>query len=170
MCQNEPKYGQRFCSDHLQTAKEMDLPLTKKALSEKQASVSYPSTKTADELFYEDMNEKPTEATDEPSTAISCRNKTIVAPWCTKSLGARKKGCWSRGFFVFVSACGNISYFAPLYRSESMSQVFVITMEWLFKRLQSLPESEWGNYFLCYDNMLVRNRIIWPMYLLYVRQ
>ena len=40
-----------------------------------------------------------------------------------------------------------------MYRSESPSQVFIITLQWLFHVLKDRPESEWKNVILCYDNM-----------------
>ena len=40
-----------------------------------------------------------------------------------------------------------------LCRSESPSQVFIITLQWLIGVLNSIPESEWGGIILAYDNM-----------------
>ena len=38
-------------------------------------------------------------------------------------------------------------------RSESPSQVFLIAIQWLFHVLKNVPESEWGQTVLAYDNM-----------------
>lgn len=40
-----------------------------------------------------------------------------------------------------------------MYRSESPSQVFLIVISWLYKILQNIPESQWGEVILSYDNM-----------------
>ena len=40
-----------------------------------------------------------------------------------------------------------------LFRSESPSQVFLITIEWLYQILSNKPVEEWHNVILAYDNM-----------------
>lgn len=40
-----------------------------------------------------------------------------------------------------------------LYRSESLSQVYVIVCKWLYQRLQSVNGNDWNDIFLCYDNI-----------------
>ncbi len=45
------------------------------------------------------------------------------------------------------------------YRSESIGQVFLITVAWLYQRLQNVPENEWSDLFVAYDNMCQLNRL-----------
>lgn len=46
---------------------------------------------------------------------------------------------------VFVLNCG--------YRSESPTQVFVILLQWLFENLSCIPEDQWSEVIIAYDNM-----------------
>ena len=39
------------------------------------------------------------------------------------------------------------------FRSESPSQAFLIVISWLYVVLQKIPDSEWGDVVLFYDNM-----------------
>lgn len=40
-----------------------------------------------------------------------------------------------------------------IFRSESPSQVFLLAIHYLFRRLKDIPEEEWENFILSYDNM-----------------
>ena len=46
---------------------------------------------------------------------------------------------------VFVLNCG--------YRSESPTQVFIILLHWLFENLSCIPEDQWSEVIIAYDNM-----------------
>ena len=39
------------------------------------------------------------------------------------------------------------------YRSESPTQVFIILLHWLFENLSSIPEDQWSEVIIAYDNM-----------------
>jgi hypothetical protein len=49
--------------------------------------------------------------------------------------------------------------FLLLFRSESLSQVFLIVCRWLYQRLQTVPEEDWKDIFLCYDNICDLNAL-----------
>ena len=40
-----------------------------------------------------------------------------------------------------------------IYRSESPSQVFIITIRWLLHTLSMIPTDNWKDVVVCYDNM-----------------
>jgi hypothetical protein len=40
-----------------------------------------------------------------------------------------------------------------IYISESPSQAFLIVLNWMLSTLQNIPERNWGDIFLAYDNM-----------------
>ena len=40
-----------------------------------------------------------------------------------------------------------------LFRSESTGQVFLLTLHYLYERLKDVPQDEWHNFILSYDNM-----------------
>ena len=53
---------------------------------------------------------------------------------------------------MYLTQCMVWCYYFPC-RSESPSQVFLITIQWLLSILKNLPESEWEKTVLAYDNM-----------------
>lgn len=97
-----------------------------------------------------------------------------------KDLGDKGKlRLWSRGHIFIVRTCGHIDMWRPIYRyvifsytiaitlccmhkinhklhvcrSESPSQAFLIVISWLYEVLQHIPESQWVDVVLFYDNM-----------------
>ena len=48
---------------------------------------------------------------------------------------------------------GCVIFFIVIYRSESPSQVFLITISWLYEVLRKKPVEEWQHVILAYDNM-----------------
>ena len=38
-------------------------------------------------------------------------------------------------------------------RSESPTQVFIILLHWLYENLSSIPEDQWSEVIIAYDNM-----------------
>lgn len=46
-----------------------------------------------------------------------------------------------------------------IYRSESPSQVFIITLAWLFDILKGRPLEKWKDVIVCYDNMCHLNAL-----------
>ena len=45
------------------------------------------------------------------------------------------------------------SLFLHFCSSEGPGQVFLITLQYLLKRLEGIPESQWGEVIVSYDNM-----------------
>ena len=45
------------------------------------------------------------------------------------------------------------SVFHSLTRSEGPGQVFLITIQYLLKGLEEIPESQWEDVIISYDNM-----------------
>ena len=74
--------------------------------------------------------------------------------FCNKDTGEKSRlRQRSRGFVMKVDGAGNIRNAAPLYKSESPSQIFLFVIETMYQELKEMPKEEWGNYVLCYDNM-----------------
>lgn len=97
---------------------------------------------------------------------------------CKKDTGQRSRlRHWSRGHVFVCRPCGHIDFSQPIYklvhyilsctdirnvivsvlncgyRSESPTQVFVILLHWLFENLSSIPEDQWSEVIIAYDNM-----------------
>ena len=85
-------------------------------------------------------------------------NMRYRKPSCNKDTGEKARlRQRSRGVFITVSGGGNILQFQPLYKSESPSQVFMLTVNLIWAELKSVPEENIttfvDNYILCYDNV-----------------
>ncbi|XP_055352820.1 uncharacterized protein LOC129598789 [Paramacrobiotus metropolitanus] len=79
---------------------------------------------------------------------------------CYKQLGETKtKIDRSRGYLFIVRAGGHVESFAPIYGSESPSQVFLILIAWMYLVLQGVPVEKWGEIFIAYDNMCNLDKI-----------
>ena len=59
----------------------------------------------------------------------------------------------SRGHQFVVRAGGHIDAWTPLYQSESVGQVFLIVVTWLYLVLKDLPSEKWTGLWLAYYNM-----------------
>ncbi|CAB3985930.1 Hypothetical predicted protein [Paramuricea clavata] len=88
----------------------------------------------------------------------SCDEETS----CNKDTGGLKAlHSWSRGIFFIVSAGGHIEYWQPLYRSESPTQAFVVTILWLYRKFKGMKNEfsdddirqAMSSICLAYDNM-----------------
>ncbi|CAB3978166.1 Hypothetical predicted protein [Paramuricea clavata] len=89
---------------------------------------------------------------------------------CNKDTGGFKAlHFWSRGMFFIVSAGGHIEYWQPLYKSESPTQAFLITVLWLYRKFKTLEElghsqetiiNEMTSTVLAYDNMCHMDNLI----------
>ncbi|OQV14364.1 hypothetical protein BV898_11482 [Hypsibius exemplaris] len=158
VCETEPANGVLYCKEHVVEAKRHGLPITKNDLlvaGKKHGPCRQQLSDESLNMFEVEMDQMTDQKERKnANNKISCLSKVVVAPWCKKNLGQRKKvGSWSRGLFVFVDGCGHISSLSPLYQSESMSQVFLIVMDWLQKRWSGIPLEEWSKCFLFYDNI-----------------
>lgn len=58
---------------------------------------------------------------------------------------------WFKTILIFYDAYNLL--FAMCFRSESLGQVFLFVVSWLYHTLQSVPRSKWDGIFLAYDNM-----------------
>ena len=73
---------------------------------------------------------------------------------CSKDLGHRNTlRKMSRGHQFIVRAGGHIDAWSPLYQSESVGQVFLILISWLYLVVKDMPVSQWRSIWLAYDNM-----------------
>ena len=63
---------------------------------------------------------------------------------------------WSRGIFAIVRGGGHIETFAPLYKSESPTQVGTLTSKFL---LQNTDKNTWSDVYLSYDIMFNFDRL-----------
>ena len=112
-----------------------------------------------------------------PSVIESCIPSSVnLVTSCRKDLGDKGKlRLWSRGHIFIVRTCGHIDMWRPIFRymqlvyyvatnvimysnecdfrSESPSQAFLIVISWLYEVLQNIPECEWRDVVLFYDNM-----------------
>ena len=66
---------------------------------------------------------------------------------------------WSRGIFAIVRGGGHIETFAPLYKSESPTQVATLTLKFLLQKLQNTDKNTWSDVYLSYDNMCNLDRL-----------
>ena len=111
VCENSPESGSNYCAEHREVAEEMGISTAR--IKGKPAVAVFALDETA---FDGDLTDDAPVRTVTRDQGVSCRNKKVVAPWCTKDLGHMEQGgCWSRGLFVFFHACGVISSFSPLY-------------------------------------------------------
>ena len=54
---------------------------------------------------------------------------------------------------------GHIETFAPLYKSESPTQVATITLKFLLQTLSDTDKKTWSDIYLSYDNMCNLDRL-----------
>ena len=73
---------------------------------------------------------------------------------CNKDTGnkVRLRRC-SRGVVAIVRGGGHIECFAPLYRSESPTQVATFALRFLIETLGKIEPDKWKEIFFGYDNM-----------------
>ncbi|XP_046857183.1 uncharacterized protein LOC124450595 [Xenia sp. Carnegie-2017] len=73
---------------------------------------------------------------------------------CNKETGGKQRlQKWSSGHLFIVRGGGIIDKWSPLYRSESPSQVFLITLSWLRIMLKEINPMNWSSVFFPYDNV-----------------
>ncbi|XP_055354787.1 uncharacterized protein LOC129600331 [Paramacrobiotus metropolitanus] len=79
---------------------------------------------------------------------------------CKKNKGENQRGhLYSRGYLFLVGPTGHIFSFAPIYRAESLGQVYLFVVSALYDLLQNVAPEEWENIFVCYDNICQLNRL-----------
>jgi hypothetical protein len=75
-------------------------------------------------------------------------------PQCNKDTGTKQ--CLQRrirGVFFIISGGGIVRKFAPLYTSESPTQVAFILVAFLMHILKDVPKECWSEIVVAYDNM-----------------
>ena len=73
---------------------------------------------------------------------------------CNKDTGSvMKLRRWSRGILAIVRRGGHIEYFAPLFNSESSTQVAMIFVAFLCEVLKDVRPELWNQMYMSYDNM-----------------
>ena len=77
---------------------------------------------------------------------------------CNKDTGSVVKlRRWSRGIFAIVRGGGHIEQFAPLFNSESPTQVAMILLSFVCETLKDVEPHLWKNLFIrdaIYENWL----------------
>ncbi|XP_055345331.1 uncharacterized protein LOC129593153 isoform X2 [Paramacrobiotus metropolitanus] len=93
------------------------------------------------------------------SEDITCR-KFDPNLGCRKDKGENQRGhLYSRGYLFLVGPTGHIFSFAPIYRAESLGQVYLFIVGALYELLQDVAPEEWEKVFICYDNICQLNRL-----------
>ncbi|XP_055357207.1 uncharacterized protein LOC129602237 [Paramacrobiotus metropolitanus] len=139
-CTEEPLSGFLYCKAHIDIARAEGLPVT--AAAERKARLN--DTLVAAAL------ETESDTAEIFTTTLACR----------KNLGQhRYLKSRSRGWLFFVTAGGIIRMFRPLYGSESSSQVFFHTVEYLFQELSTRNPADYARFTLCYDDMCHLNAL-----------
>ena len=79
---------------------------------------------------------------------------------CNKDTGTNMKlRMWSRGILSTIRGGGHIDHFAPLYNSESPTQVAMILIAFLCEVLKDVKPELWSKMYLSYDNMCNVDRL-----------
>ena len=79
---------------------------------------------------------------------------------CNKDTGSvMKLRRWSRGILAIVRGGGHIEYFAPLFNSESPTQVAMILLAFLSEILKDVRPELWHKIYISYDNMCNVDRL-----------
>ena len=79
---------------------------------------------------------------------------------CNKDTGSvMKLRRWSRGILAIVRGGGHIEYFAPLFNSESPTQVAMILLAFLSEILKDIRPELWHKIYISYDNMCNVDRL-----------
>uniref|UniRef100_K1QWP4 Uncharacterized protein n=1 Tax=Magallana gigas TaxID=29159 RepID=K1QWP4_MAGGI len=93
---------------------------------------------------------------------VYCTNflisRGLSAEICNKDTGEKARlRQRSRGHFLCVTGGGHITYFDPIFKSESPSQILMQVVYLMYLELKDVPEEDleeaMENYILCYDNM-----------------
>ncbi|XP_074632163.1 uncharacterized protein LOC141890549 [Acropora palmata] len=182
VCTEEPEtQASAFCAEHSELAKEKNIPTNLRAFIHDYCRVprntdgSDPSEvnlKNAEKInqiagsLQSDNERRGSSAAESQGTEtfISEHNSILQdceseeaadGVTCNKHTGENQKTLrkWSRGLLLFVRGGGHIERWSPLYVSEGPGQVFLITIQYLLKRLEGIDESKWEDVIVAYDNM-----------------
>ncbi|XP_060583999.1 uncharacterized protein LOC132740163 [Ruditapes philippinarum] len=179
VCTEEPMAGSVFCQNHYEVLVRNSVPTEKRAFLRfigcKENPTSQEDIKRVDERVLQFMlelrdkdsalNEIQTSATIYQGTAelinkyeVETLNTISPKTACNKDTGEKGRlRQRARGHFAAVSGGGNILCFNPIYKSESPSQVFMLTVQMIYNEMKDVPEHEieekLRKYILSYDNM-----------------
>ena len=179
---NSPLSGQAFCKEHCQKVSSLGYPtdlkdFLKSCSSERQIvnprEYSKPMRQRVDEVIHE-ISEKIEGTVANVKTASEAqgfsyllrdtafrRQQNFILAGdntneCNKDTGSvMKVRRWSRGILAIVRGGGHIEYFAPLFNSESPTQVAMIFVAFL---CDVRPEL-WNQMYMSYDNMCNVDRL-----------
>ena len=173
VCPEPPEYGSGFCSVHSKEVKNLGKPTKLKEFlkscgtdPENYSKEAKGKVKDVLEAMANKSKAKQTKVGEEQGTEYLLRNKKLMnpknlvsteseeEPLCRKNLKecVRLRG-YSRGILAACSGGGHIWSFDSLYKSEGPTQVSLLMLKYLQKKLHGIPQSEWHTYILCYDNM-----------------
>lgn len=179
VCTNEPKVGSVFCEEHFSLLTRNGVPTRKedflkfigctgKPKSEKDIkTVDQKLTAFAERLYQQDGQAGGVSAlTYQGTNGIVSSMKAhafeedISGPVekCNKDTGEKARlRQRSRGHFICVTGGGHITYFDPIFKSESPSQIYMQVVRLLYLEFKDVPQDKLEdtikNYVLCYDNM-----------------
>ena len=171
VCPQEPEYGSAFCTVHRKIVASLGRPT---ALREFLKSCgSNPEKYNKEELskvssvlksMSENTQTQNKTCGEEQGTEYLLRNKKLVHNKNLQTLG-EEEDCrkdvgetvrlrrYSRGILAACSGGGHIWSFDSLYKSEGPTQVALLMIRYLQKRLKDIPPLEWDQHILNYDNM-----------------
>ena len=177
-CSDSPSPGHAFCQEHCEEVKRLGFPTELKAFLKSCGTVvsavnpdeySKEMMKTVNErikIISRQLNRKDNirSATDVQGTSHFLRRQNLPPSSfeldgdsqvdCNKDTGNKMRlRRWTRGVFVTLSGGGIVKHWAPLFRSESPTQVAMILIKFLGLQLQNQDPDTWSDHFLSYDNM-----------------
>ena len=177
-CSDSPLPGHAFCSEHCQEVKQLGYPTELKAfLKSCSDGMSVVNPDEYSKEMMKTVNDKikiisrqlkgvaaARSATDVQGTSYLLRKRNLSSASfelegdsqadCNKDTGNKMRlRRWTRGVFVTLSGGGIIKHWAPLFRSESPTQVAMIMIKFLCMELGNQNPDTWGDHFLSYDNM-----------------
>lgn len=173
VCPEQPEFRSAFCLPHGKAAKSLQRPVKLRDFikscgsdPEKYSKEGKGNVQKVLKTMAHKIKVEQQTVAEEQGTQELMKNKRLVTAKnvkmdieeeknpCREKLGEciRLQG-YSRGVFAACSGGGHIWSFDILYKSEGPTQVALLMLKYLQKKLKDVPQVEWHNYIICYDNM-----------------
>ena len=170
MCAEPPKSQSAFCEEHTALVESLGYPSKLRPFLEKCGVNANKYTKIEREkvrMHLETLSKRAevkTQTGSDIQGTTHLLDKDLLTPEasdvtneegvCPKNTGEIfRLHNWSRGILVIVSSSGIIKTWSPLYKSESPLQVALILIAYLCIALEGIPEEQFKDYFISYDNL-----------------
>ena len=182
VCPKKPVFSKAFCSEHCAVVERLGYPSD---LREFLISCGTKNNPVDPNKYSKPMKHlvewtlsrisqrvEPTNetSTDAQGTTYLLRNRNIAneanftllgdGEDCNKDTGEiQRLQRFSKGIIMFVTGGGIIRSWAPIYKSESPTQVVLLMIKHLQLSLQNISPENWHKIFLVYDNMCNVDRL-----------